>query len=264
MINTIKKSWKDVTIDEYFDLCKRLSDDTLTDYEKIIIKIAFITGKNEDEIWNLTWTEFRELQVEALWMDEFQLKENVKFKSIEINGEKYSIDTNLQNFTVAQYIDFQTFFPKRKENQRIIGNILACFIIPQGKKYAEDYDIKELVDNINSNLDIMTANEILFFFSKAISDFNKGYSQLLQLGSKEDEEEIKEQGGSGEVGNGVGESEESYFDWLALVDNVGQLTRDKWDDVFKKNIYEFFNLLAFLKHKNNKEKERIEKWKQTH
>ena len=166
MINTIKNSWKDVTIDEYFDLCERLSDDTLTDYEKIIIKISFITGKSEDEIWNLSWSDFRSLQVEALWMDEFQLKENVKFKSIEINGEKYSIDTNLQNFTVAQYIDFQTFFPKRKENPRIIGNILACFIIPQGKKYAEDYDIKELVDNINSNLDIMTANEILLFFLK--------------------------------------------------------------------------------------------------
>ena len=66
MINTIKKSWKDVTIDEYFDLCKRLSDDTLTDYEKIIIKIAFITGKDEDEIWNLSWSDFRSLQVEAL------------------------------------------------------------------------------------------------------------------------------------------------------------------------------------------------------
>lgn len=166
MINTIKKSWKDVTIDEYFDLCERLSDDTLTDYEKIIIKIAFITGKSEDEIWNLSWYDFRNLQVESLWMEEFQLKENVKFKSIEINGEKYSIDTNLQNFTVAQYIDFQTFFPKRKKNERVIGNILACFIIPKGKKYAEGYDIQELVENINSNLDIMTANEIMFFFLK--------------------------------------------------------------------------------------------------
>lgn len=166
MLNTIKKSWKDVTIDEYFDLCERLSDDTLTDYEKIIIKIAFITGKNEDEIWNLNWDEFRTLQVEALWMDEFKLKENVKFKTIEINGEKYSIDTNLQNFTVAQYIDFQTFFPKRKTNERVIGNILACFIIPKGKKYAEGYNIQELVENINSNLDIMTANEIMFFFLK--------------------------------------------------------------------------------------------------
>lgn len=166
MINTIKKSWKDVTIDEYFDLCERLSDDTLTDYEKIIIKIAFITGKREEEIWNLSWSDFRNLQVESLWMEEFQLKENVKFKSIEINGEKYSIDTNLQNFTVAQYIDFQTFFPKRKTNERVIGNILACFIIPKGKKYAEGYNIQELVENINSNLDIMTANEIMFFFLK--------------------------------------------------------------------------------------------------
>lgn len=166
MINTIKNSWKDVTIDEYFDLCERLSDDTLTDYEKIIIKISFITGKSEDEIWNLSWSDFRSLQVESLWMEEFKLKENVKFNTIEINGEKYSIDTNLQNFTVAQYIDFQTFFPKRKTNERVIGNILACFIIPKGKKYAEGYDIQELVENINSNLDIMTANEIMFFFLK--------------------------------------------------------------------------------------------------
>lgn len=166
MENTIKKSWKDVTIDEYFDLCERLSDDALTDYEKIIIKIAFITGKREEEIWNLNWDEFRNLQVEALWMEEFKLKENVNFKTIEINGEKYSIDTNLQNFTVAQYIDFQTFFPKRKTNERIIGNILACFIIPKGKKYADGYNIQELVENINSNLDIMTANEIMFFFLK--------------------------------------------------------------------------------------------------
>lgn len=166
MENTIKKSWRDVTIDEYFDLCERLNDDTLTDYEKIIIKIAFITGKSEDEVWNLSWTDFRNLQVEALWMGEFKLKDNVKFKTIEINGEKYNIDTNLQNFTVAQYIDFQTFFPKRKTNERTIGNILACFIIPKGKKYAEGYDIQELVENINSNLDIMTANEIMFFFLK--------------------------------------------------------------------------------------------------
>lgn len=166
MINTIKKSWKDVTIDEYFDLCERLSDDALNDYEKIIIKIAFITGKSENEIWNLNWEDFRTLQVEALWMEEFKLKENVKFKSIEINGEKYSIDTNLQNFTVAQYIDFQTFFPKRKTNKRILGNILACFIIPKGKKYGENYDIQDVVKTINNYLDIMTAEEIMFFFLK--------------------------------------------------------------------------------------------------
>lgn len=62
----------------------------------------------------------------------------------------------------------------------------------------------------------------------------------------------------------MGENEERYFTWLALVDSVSQLTRDPWDTVFSKNIYEFFNLLSYLKHKSNKEKERIEKWKREH
>lgn len=84
------------------------------------------------------------------------------------------------------------------------------------------------------------------------------------MDNESNEEEIEGQGKNGGVGNGVGGNEEEYFSWLALVDDVGELTRDKWDDVFRKNIYEFFNLLAYLRHKNNKRKEQIEKWKQTH
>lgn len=165
MENTIKKSWRDVTIDEYFDLKDRL-DDVQEDTDKVVVKISFANNISEEEVWDKTINEFRRLQVEALWMDEFNISEDIKFKNIEINGERYTVDINLQNFTVAQYIDFQTFFPKRKTNERILGNILACFIIPREKKYASGYDIKKLVDDINSNLDILTANEILLFFLK--------------------------------------------------------------------------------------------------
>lgn len=165
MENTIKKSWRDVTIDEYFDLKDRL-DDVQEDTDKVVVKISFANNISEEEVWDKTINEFRILQVEALWMDEFNISEDIKFKNIEINGERYTVDVNLQNFTVAQYIDFQTFFPKRKTNERILGNILACFIIPREKKYASGYDIKKLVDDINSNLDILTANEILLFFLK--------------------------------------------------------------------------------------------------
>lgn len=165
MENTIKKSWRDVTIDEYFDLKDRL-DDVQEDTDKVVVKISFANNISEEEVWDKTINEFRRLQVEALWMDEFNISEDIKFKNIEINGDKYTVDVNLQNFTVAQYIDFQTFFPKRKTNERILGNILACFIIPKEKKYASGYDIKKLVDDINSNLDILTANEILLFFLK--------------------------------------------------------------------------------------------------
>lgn len=160
-----KRSWRDVTIEEYFDFVDRF-EQLDNGYEKEIAKIALATGKTEDEVWNLSIEEFRREQSQCGWMNDFNISQNVKFKTIEIDGEKYCIDCDLQNFTVAQYIDFQTFFPKRKDNPRITGNILACFIIPKGKKYGDGYDIQKLVGEINSKIDILTANEIMFFFLK--------------------------------------------------------------------------------------------------
>lgn len=57
------------------------------------------------------------------------------------------------------------------------------------------------------------------------------------------------------------QTQTEYFGWLSLIDSVSELTREKWDDVFRKNIYEFFNLLSYLKQKNENLKNSIEKWK---
>lgn len=161
----MKKSWRDVTINEYFDLVDRLSEVT-EDYEKEVVKISFVTGIPESDVWNLQLQEFRDYQSKSGWLNRFDISKDVKFSNITIDGEKYSVDTNLQNFTVSQYIDFQTFYPKRKNNPKVIGNILACFIVPKGKTYADGYDIQKLVSDINDKLDILTANEVMFFFLK--------------------------------------------------------------------------------------------------
>ena len=161
-----KTSWRDVSINEYFDLTEKLSDESLKEYDKIVIKLAFVNNTTEDEIWSMNINDFRKLQVEALWLDSFDIPKDIKFNNITIGEEKYNIDTNLQNFSVAQYIDFQTFYPKYKKDNRVLGNILACFIIPKGKQYADGYDIQDLVRKINESIDIMTAEEIMFFFLK--------------------------------------------------------------------------------------------------
>lgn len=165
-----KKGWRDVTINEYFDLCERLEETEKLenqDYLRAVIRVSFANGLLEEEVWNLSINQFRNLQVEAMWMDRFDIAENVKFKTINIDGASYTVDTNLQNFTVAQYIDFQTFYKKFKSDKRVMGNLLACFIIPKGKQYADGYNIQNVVRAINEHLDIMTANEILFFFLKS-------------------------------------------------------------------------------------------------
>jgi hypothetical protein len=161
----MKNSWRDVTINEYFDLVDRLEEVT-EEYEKEVVKISFVTCMPESAVWALPIQEFRKYQSKLTWLNRFEISKDVKFSNITIDGEKYSVDTNLQNFTVSQYIDFQTFYPKRKDNPKVIGNILACFIVPKGKTYADGYDIQKLVSVLNEKLDILTANEIMFFFLK--------------------------------------------------------------------------------------------------
>ena len=162
----MKKSWRDVTIDEYFNLVDRLSDEGLTEYEREVILVSFVTGIDEDKVWDMTIGEFKVNQLNTAFMKEFNVARDCNFKTIQLAGEKYDVCTDLHNFTVAQYIDFQTFYAQRKDNADILASLLACFIIPRGCGYAEGYDVNDLKLKIINGLDILTAEELLFFFLK--------------------------------------------------------------------------------------------------
>lgn len=45
---------------------------------------------------------------------------------------------------------------------------------------------------------------------------------------------------------------------------MSETTRKTWDDVFAMNVYEFFNIVSYIRWKNEKQKESIRKWKQSH
>lgn len=162
----MKKSWRDVTIYEYFNLVDRLSDEGLTEYEREVILVSFVMGVAEDKVWDMTIGEFKANQLNTAFMKEFNVARDCNFKTISIDGEKYDVCTDLHNFTVAQYIDFQTFYAQRKDNANILASLLACFIIPRGYGYAEGYDVNDLKLKIINGLDILTAEELLFFFLK--------------------------------------------------------------------------------------------------
>jgi hypothetical protein len=157
------KSWREISINTYYEICDICEDDTLGEAEKNILILSILTGKTEDEIYDLPITEVQELFSKITWLDDFKLNENVKFKKINICGDKYIVDADLTHFTTAQYIDFQTLWSKN-DLKKYYGNILACFIIPKGKKYGQDYDVNELANKLRDEVDIMTANEIIFFY----------------------------------------------------------------------------------------------------
>jgi len=193
-----KKSWRDVSINEYFELRYNLSQ-LENEYEKEIYLISFVNGISEDDVYNMPISKVKVLQSQMSWLSDIEISPDVKFKNISINDSKYKIDVDLQNFTIGQYIDFQTFYPKRNSKTNYIGNLLACFIIPKGHKYNTEYDIQELINDINNTVDILTAHEIIFFFLKqylisikALQNyFNWQMKILKKIAPKKSQEKVK-------------------------------------------------------------------------
>ena len=79
-------------------------------------------------------------------------------------------------------------------------------------------------------------------------------------GPTEGEEDGEEEGDIGEDRDNTGE--DTGYIWLSLVDCISNLTREPFSKVWEMGIIEFFNLLGYSHYKAEKEKERIERWKQ--
>jgi hypothetical protein len=46
-----------------------------------------------------------------------------------------------------------------------------------------------------------------------------------------------------------------------MIDQVAQLTNDTWENIFNSNIYNFLNLVSYIRAKSAMEKNEIEKFK---
>lgn len=161
MIELKYKSWNDISINTFNKLreIKINSNDSIELLDSNIALLSILCDVDEDTIADLTTSEFSTLLSQTTF-----LKDMPKVKIQEyykINGKEYQVFLSMKNMTVSQYIDFQTFY---KEQDKYFKELLACFIIPKGKKYGEDYDVQEVIDDIGNHLSIVDANSILFFF----------------------------------------------------------------------------------------------------
>lgn len=161
MIELKYKSWNDISINTFNKLkeIKINSNDSLELLDSNITLLSILCDVDEDTIASLTTSEFSTLLSQTTFLSTLP---KVKIQdTYTINGNKYEVFLTLKDMSVAQYIDFQTFY---KDQDKYFKELLACFLIPKGKKYGEDYDIQKVIDDIGNHLSIVDANSILFFF----------------------------------------------------------------------------------------------------
>ena len=153
--------WENITIEKYYNIKDILDDETDDDITKNVKLVAVITDKDEDEVWNMDLTQAGEYISRLQFLNKFELPKNPNMK-IKLPNYDLVVMKDVTKINVAQYVDFQNFIkiPLREGMEKI----LSIFLIPEGCKYNEGYDIIDLQKVIRENMSFRVAEGLLSFF----------------------------------------------------------------------------------------------------
>lgn len=162
-----KKSWNDVTIDEFTQIQDSYKDTEMTDEDRTLNLVYLLTDEDPLE---MPFTEFqktlKDLQFIKSEVPASQLK-----RRYELNGKKYRLMQSLDKISTAQYIDYTTYL-KQMEDDIDYVNILSVFILPEDSvKYNDGYDLETVKNDIRYYMSITDALGIFRFFFHYYKNF---------------------------------------------------------------------------------------------
>lgn len=160
------RSYSQLPLGKYQQIMQIFKEEDREDIDRQVSIIAILNDLPEDEVLNMPIADFSALSEAStfLYLEKPQFKGKVTDKVI-MDGQTYCITKGVNELTTAQYIDFQAFATDVNKN---IVSLLSIFIIPEGKKYNEGYDIIDVQRIIRENLTAPHATAILGFFLKRL------------------------------------------------------------------------------------------------
>lgn len=154
------KSWNEMNLAHY----RKLLDVIRKDWEnELDMNLAMVSVLSDIPIEDITNMEVNKLQefINNLKFIETPYKPKTPETTYNIGNKEYKVFFNVNKMTASQYIDFQNFY---KQYDDFMPNLAACFLLPNGKKYGEDYDPIDEAEFLNTHLTIDIFSDIMFFF----------------------------------------------------------------------------------------------------
>lgn len=156
-------NWTDVTLGQFNQIKDFLLDAENTEEDRILYEIQVLFNINP---YKIKVDELKKYINELKFLSQPLPRMKVVDK-YRLGDTTYILKKNLQDFTVAQWIDYQTFLRDGGSETDNYQNILSVFFFPEGsKEYNEGYDINKVRKDINDNLSIADAMSIAAFFLK--------------------------------------------------------------------------------------------------
>ena len=153
----------ELPLSKYLKTLEIFNDKYLSDLDKNIEILAIYADTTVDDILKLLPDEAGMYMAEMSDVISSYKPSNSKHpKKININNQVYNVNYNIGKLNMAQYIDFQQTIVKKNYLENLPA-LLSIFIIPNGHKYNDDYDILELRKVLENNITLDEALSIIFF-----------------------------------------------------------------------------------------------------
>ncbi len=128
-------NWNKITVRQYQDILPIITDEALSDLDKLVKVISILTGYSEDVIdsWSIDkLNDYRNLF-------EFDFKKEAK-KRIKVNGRYYRFNWEVNKLKAARYIEAKTFVGDGLFQN--LHKIMASCVMPQRRVMGLYFDKK--------------------------------------------------------------------------------------------------------------------------
>lgn len=165
-------NWLTITLGQYMELIEliksseNLKESKITDIDIMFEIVRCLYGEEAEE---LTLPEYSKLLVSLSFLGESIPNISVK-KFYELGGKKYKCNMDLSKVTGNQYIDYMNYVRQEKGNENL-SKLVSVFLIPEGCKYNEGYDINEVINLIEDEMKIIDVNAIAFFLPNFLNAY---------------------------------------------------------------------------------------------
>ena len=153
----IKTSWESITYAE-FEQLMQIADADIPEQYKTSHLISVLTGEDINTIEELPIKTYLQLANVLSFMNE-QPKDIPHKDEYVVNGRKYLVQAEVDKICTAQFLDYTNYSKEEK-----VSNIklASCFLVPEGHKYGDGYDLKQVWFDIG-RMNFMDLKALAFF-----------------------------------------------------------------------------------------------------
>lgn len=150
-----RRNWNDITYNEFLKLKEIAENKELTEDMQMLEMVLLLFG-------DVPLTQMWKCSQSVINIISQPMPSGDTIASIlNVNGRKYTVTKDITKVTTSQFIDYSNYC----KNSANLIDMLTCFIIPEGHKYDDGYDMEEVKKDL-LDLSVITVQSYCFFFRK--------------------------------------------------------------------------------------------------